>query len=96
MGYPPEKQFNVAFDTAQMDKEINIDTTKQLQYEKRIEYQELQTAKKLQVDRLFQMNLLFCLVFLLFILIMMNMKAILLQIYLKMFILILLLDYRLI
>jgi len=48
MGYPPEKQFNVAFDTAQMDKEINIDTTKQLQYEKRIEYQELQTAKKLQ------------------------------------------------
>ncbi len=48
MGYSPEKQFNVAFDTTQMDQEINIDTTKQLEYEKRIEYQELQTAKKLQ------------------------------------------------
>ena len=48
MGYSPEKQFNVAFDTTKMDQEINIDTTKQLQYEKRIEYQQLQTVKKLQ------------------------------------------------
>ena len=48
MGYPPEKNFNVTFDTAQMMKEIYSDTTKQLQYENRIEYQQLQTVKELQ------------------------------------------------
>jgi outer membrane protein TolC len=48
MGYSPEKQFNVAFDTTRMEQEISIDTTAQLNYEKRIEFQELQTAKKLQ------------------------------------------------
>ena len=30
MGYPPEQNFNVTFDTAQMMKEIYSDTTKQL------------------------------------------------------------------
>src|SRR6185312_5017518 len=48
MGFPPEKQFNVNFDTAQMVREIVIDTTQQLQYKNRIEYQLLETAKGLQ------------------------------------------------
>ncbi|MGA9406955.1 MAG: TolC family protein [Bacteroidota bacterium] len=48
MGYPPEKNFSVSFDTAQMMKEIYSDTTKQLLYENRIEYQQLQTVKQLQ------------------------------------------------
>jgi outer membrane protein TolC len=48
MGYPPEKQLRVVFDTTNMDQEINYDTTKQLQYENRIEYKQLQTEKELQ------------------------------------------------
>ena len=48
MGYPPEKNFSVAFDTTQMLQEIYADTTKQLLYENRIEFQQLQTIKELQ------------------------------------------------
>jgi len=48
MGYPPEQQFNVSFDTLQMMQDIHIDTTEQLRYEKRIEYQALATSKALQ------------------------------------------------
>jgi multidrug efflux system outer membrane protein len=48
MGFPPEKQFNVNFDTLEMMQSIHIDTTQQLQYEKRIEYQQLNTQKLLQ------------------------------------------------
>jgi len=48
LGFPPEKEFSVSFDTIQMMKQINIDTTQVLQYEKRIEFQGLQTAKALQ------------------------------------------------
>ncbi len=48
MGFPPEQQFNVAFDTTQMLNEISFDTLQLLQYENRIEYQQLQTAKELQ------------------------------------------------
>ena len=48
MGYPPEQQFNVLFDTLEMMKSIHIDTLQQLQYEKRIEYQLLNTGKDLQ------------------------------------------------
>jgi len=48
MGYSPEEQFQVIFDTTQMEQETICDTTQQLQYEKRIEYQQLQTIKKLQ------------------------------------------------
>ncbi len=48
MGYPPQKQFNVSFDTLQMMRDIAFDTTEQLQYQKRIEFQQLQTAKSLQ------------------------------------------------
>jgi outer membrane protein TolC len=50
MGFPPEKQFNVVFDTLEMMKSIHIDTTEQLQYEKRIEYQMLNTNKNLQLQ----------------------------------------------
>jgi outer membrane protein TolC len=48
MGFPPERQFNVNFDTAQMAREITIDTTQQLQYKNRIEYQLLETSIGLQ------------------------------------------------
>jgi outer membrane protein TolC len=48
IGYPPQKQFNVSFDTLQMMNDISFDTTQQLQFEKRIEFQQLQTSKSLQ------------------------------------------------
>ena len=48
MGFSPEKEFNVSFDTVQMIKGIYIDTTQQLQYEKRIEFQQIKTNKDLQ------------------------------------------------
>ena len=48
MGLPPEQQFNISFDTTQMTKDIDIDTTEQLQYEKRIEVKQLATDKSLQ------------------------------------------------
>ena len=48
MGFPPEKQFNVSFDTTEMAQNIHIDTMQQLQYEKRIEYQQIKTSKQLQ------------------------------------------------
>jgi outer membrane protein TolC len=48
MGFPPQKQFNVNFDTTEMAQNIHIDTLQQLQYEKRIEYQQIATSKELQ------------------------------------------------
>ncbi len=48
MGFPPEKQFNVVFDTLEMMKNIHIDTNQQLQFEKRIEFQLLNTDKAIQ------------------------------------------------
>ncbi|OKS87324.1 TolC family protein [Mucilaginibacter polytrichastri] len=48
MGFPPEQQFNVSFNTDQMMQGIYIDTTQQLSYEKRIEFQQLGTQKALQ------------------------------------------------
>jgi outer membrane protein TolC len=48
MGFPPDSQFNVSYDTIQMMKEVLIDTTRQLQYENRIEYKLLQVEKSLQ------------------------------------------------
>jgi outer membrane protein TolC len=50
IGFPPEKQFNVVFDTLEMMKSIHIDTSTQLQYEKRIEYQQIKTGKDLQAQ----------------------------------------------
>ena len=48
MGYPPEKDFNVKFDTLEMMQAINVDTTQQLAYEKRIEFQQIHTSKDIQ------------------------------------------------
>jgi outer membrane protein TolC len=48
MGFPPQQNFNVSFDTAKMMSDVGFDTTQLLQYEKRIEFQQLQTAKGLQ------------------------------------------------
>jgi len=48
LGYPSDKQFNISFDTTQMAKEIDIDTTSQLQYDKRIELKQLATAQSIQ------------------------------------------------
>jgi multidrug efflux system outer membrane protein len=48
MGFPPQKQFNVKFDTVEMIRGINIDTTQQLEYQKRIEFQQINTQKVLQ------------------------------------------------
>jgi outer membrane protein TolC len=52
MGFPPEKNFNVSFDTAQMMREISMDTSQQLQYKNRIEYQLLETARNIQEQNL--------------------------------------------
>jgi outer membrane protein TolC len=51
MGYPPEQQFNVAFDTLQMMSDIQLDTTKQLSYEKRIEFQQVRTQQAIQDEQ---------------------------------------------
>jgi outer membrane protein TolC len=48
MGFPPENNFNVSYDTAQMMNQIVVDESEQLQYDKRIEFQQLSTVKKLQ------------------------------------------------
>jgi outer membrane protein TolC len=50
MGYPPEKQFNVVFDTLEMMKSIHVDTAQQLQYEKRIEFQQIKNSRNLQAE----------------------------------------------
>lgn len=48
MGYAPEKQFNVSFDTLRMISQISLDTLQQLHTDKRIEYQQLGTEEELQ------------------------------------------------
>lgn len=48
MGYPPQSQFNVIFDTVQMKQDIAFDTTQQLDFNKRVEYNLLQTSRNLQ------------------------------------------------
>jgi outer membrane protein TolC len=48
MGFSPQDQFNISYDTAQMMKDVAIDLGQQLRYEQRIEYQQLMTAKALQ------------------------------------------------
>ncbi len=52
IGYPPEKQFNVDFDTTEMIQGIHVDTLQQLQFEKRIEYQQVKTNKALQQQQI--------------------------------------------
>ncbi len=48
MGFPPQKQFNVNFDTLEMMNDIYFDTTQQLQFDKRIELQLINTNRELQ------------------------------------------------
>ena len=48
MGFAPERQFDVRYDTTEMMNNIGIDTTKTLQFENRIEYKQIQTTKVLQ------------------------------------------------
>ena len=48
MGFPPDSQFNVRFDTAQMIRDVAFDTTRSLKYDQRIEFQQLQTGKAIQ------------------------------------------------
>ena len=48
MGYTPDKQFNISFDSTQMYKDILVDTTEILQVDKRIEFKQLAIAKDLQ------------------------------------------------
>jgi multidrug efflux system outer membrane protein len=48
LGYPPEQQFNLSFDTTEMIQAIHLDTAQQLKYENRIEFQQLNTQKALQ------------------------------------------------
>jgi outer membrane protein TolC len=48
MGFPSGRTMTVHFDTVQMLKDIAMDTSAQLDFERRIEYQELQTARRIQ------------------------------------------------
>lgn len=48
MGYPQGQQFNVGYDSTEMLKNIDIDLTEELQYDKRIELKRLHTQKDLQ------------------------------------------------
>ncbi len=48
MGYPSSKDFELDYDTTQMENEIFIDTLQNINYENRIEVQLLETQKKLQ------------------------------------------------
>jgi len=50
MGYPPTAQFNVLYDTLQMQNDIAFDTTMALDMTKRPEFQYLQTTKQLQLQ----------------------------------------------
>jgi len=48
MGYPVSGKLDIVFDTLQMEREIFIDTTQQLDHTQRIEYKLYQTQRKLQ------------------------------------------------
>ncbi|MBB2147626.1 TolC family protein [Pedobacter gandavensis] len=48
MGYKPEAEFHIISDTLEMMKNIQVDTSKQLAYDRRIEFKQLQVSKALQ------------------------------------------------
>jgi outer membrane protein TolC len=48
MGYPTDGELNIVYDTLQMENEIAIDTTQQVDYSQRIEYKLYQTLHNLQ------------------------------------------------
>jgi len=48
IGYSPEKEFGLAYETNAMEKEIDVDTTSMMTYQNRVEYRLLQTQRELQ------------------------------------------------
>jgi len=48
MGYPDSSRLNLVYDSLQMEREINYDTSKTISYQNRIEYKLLETQRKLQ------------------------------------------------
>lgn len=48
MGYPDSNTIELLYDTAQMEKEVYLDTLVDINYDNRIEIQQLETQKKLQ------------------------------------------------
>lgn len=50
MGYPPNAELKLAYNSGQMERETSLDTTQTVHYENRIEYQSLQTQERLQED----------------------------------------------
>ncbi|MEO9004599.1 MAG: TolC family protein, partial [Ginsengibacter sp.] len=48
MGFPDSATIDLSYDTAQMEKEIYIDTLENVSYDNRIEIRQLETQKKLQ------------------------------------------------
>ncbi len=48
MGYPDSNTIDLLYDTAQMEKEVYLDTLVNINYDNRIEIQQLETQKKLQ------------------------------------------------
>ncbi|MEJ7645737.1 MAG: TolC family protein [Chryseolinea sp.] len=48
MGYPMEKEFDVVYDTLQMENEVGLDTLQQINFTNHIEYRILFTQKELQ------------------------------------------------
>ena len=52
MGYPPNAELKLAYNSGQMEREALLDTNQTVHYENRIEYQSLETQKRLQQDNL--------------------------------------------
>ena len=52
MGYPPNAELKLSYNSGQMEREAMLDTTQTVHYENRIEYQSLETQKRLQEDNL--------------------------------------------
>jgi outer membrane protein len=47
MNYPEKETLNIVYDSLQMEKEIQLDTTQVLDYKARIEYKQLETQRRL-------------------------------------------------
>ena len=52
MGYPPAAELTLAFDSAQLEQDVYLDTMQTMKPETRIEFQLLQTQQRLQEDNL--------------------------------------------
>ncbi len=52
IGYPPENQLEVAYDTARLRQEVFVDTLQTAEYGNRIEYRQLETSTQLQQTNL--------------------------------------------